>query len=439
MPKSLQDAIRWHRKGRLDKAERIYRALLRADPGQVDALNFLGVLYHQKGAVEPALRLLRRATTRDPAYLDAQVNLARVLLSAGEAQAARATYEQVLRIDAGNALACAGLCALLRAQGEIAAALEMGRRAVASEPAMAGAWVNYANALNADGQYREAAEAYRRGRDLDPTLSAAHRGLSEALYRLEHLPQAPQNIRAERAAAYRAWCEAEGEHPVAGFMLQAVEGGTAPARAPDGFVSALFDDFAERFDEVLGQLEYRVPDLVAERLQALAGVLPPAPLRVLDAGCGTGLCAATLRPLAARLVGVDLSRGMLERAGALSLYDALEHAELVAWLGGTDERFDLVVCADTLCYFGDLDQVLGALARTLAPGGLVLFTVERLDGQGSPDHRLEASGRYRHRRDYLEGALRAGPWEAPWVEAVTLRQEGAETVAGLLVSARRGA
>ena len=38
--------------------------------------------------------------------------------------------------------------------------------------------------------------------------------------------------------------------------------------------------------------------------------------RVLDAGCGTGLCGPLLRPYAKRLVGVDLSSGMLERARA---------------------------------------------------------------------------------------------------------------------------
>ena len=36
--------------------------------------------------------------------------------------------------------------------------------------------------------------------------------------------------------------------------------------------------------------------------------------RILDAGCGTGLCVAFLKPLAAHLVGVDLSGSMLKQA-----------------------------------------------------------------------------------------------------------------------------
>ena len=47
----------------------------------------------------------------------------------------------------------------------------------------------------------------------------------------------------------------------------------------------------------------------------LDGALPSASRpRILDAGCGTGLCGPLLRPLAARLVGVDLSEKMVELA-----------------------------------------------------------------------------------------------------------------------------
>ena len=58
------------------------------------------------------------------------------------------------------------------------------------------------------------------------------------------------------------------------------------------------------------------------------------PVKILDAGCGTGLCGPLLKPWARRLVGVDLSGGMLEKARALQLYD--EHIESL----GVDEMKD---------------------------------------------------------------------------------------------------
>ncbi len=57
-----------------------------------------------------------------------------------------------------------------------------------------------------------------------------------------------------------------------------------------------------------------------------------ASLAVLDAGCGTGLCAPWLVPYAHRLVGVDLSQAMLDKAAARACYDELAKADLVAFL-----------------------------------------------------------------------------------------------------------
>jgi predicted TPR repeat methyltransferase len=51
-------------------------------------------------------------------------------------------------------------------------------------------------------------------------------------------------------------------------------------------------------------------------------------LDVLDAGCGTGLCGTIIAPFACRLVGVDLSEGMLAHAKDKNVYHRLVKAEL---------------------------------------------------------------------------------------------------------------
>src|SRR5215469_3732509 len=55
-----------HRDGRLDDAERGYRATLAADPVHVDALHLLGVLRHQQGQHAEAADLVRRAVELRP-------------------------------------------------------------------------------------------------------------------------------------------------------------------------------------------------------------------------------------------------------------------------------------------------------------------------------------------------------------------------------------
>ncbi len=100
-------------------------------------------------------------------------------------------------------------------------------------------------------------------------------------------------------------------------------------------------------------------------------------IRILDAGCGTGVSTEYLVHLNphAQVVGIDLSAGALEvakerckRSGAnrvefhhLSLYD-------VEQLPG---EFDLINCVGVLHHLSDPIRGIQALAKKLAPGGLM--------------------------------------------------------------------
>lgn len=100
-------------------------------------------------------------------------------------------------------------------------------------------------------------------------------------------------------------------------------------------------------------------------------------IRILDAGCGTGVGTEYLVHLnpQASVVGIDLSEGALavakercQRSGAtrvefhhLSLYD-------VEQLSG---EFDLINCVGVLHHLPDPIRGIQALAKKLAPGGLM--------------------------------------------------------------------
>jgi predicted TPR repeat methyltransferase len=222
-------------------------------------------------------------------------------------------------------------------------------------------------------------------------------------------------------------------------MLAATTGGDAPSRAADTYVRCLFDDFAASFDENLASLQYRAPQLIAERLGREMG--GNAARDMLDAGCGTGLCAPLVRSLAHTLVGVDLSTAMIEKARARGGYDELVIAELCAFMSCRPEAFDVVISADTLVYFGALEDPLRAARSCLRNGGLLIFSVEHGDpqeGSSMPSYRLETHGRYSHSEEYVRGVLEAAGFGGISIETGVLRRERGSGVRGLIVLARAG-
>ncbi len=426
---ALARAIEHHRAGRLDEAERVYRRVLVARPGDPDALHYLGVLSHQRGRGEEAVELIRRAVVAAPQYADAHTNLGNVLKELGRLEEAAAAYRRALELSPHHAPTISNLGATLRALGRLDEAVTAHRRALELAPRSATAHLNLGNALRETGDLDGAIAAFFAAIEIEPSIGA-YQGLGRALYRAGRSDEA--------VGVFQSWLRQEPGNPIALHMLAACSGHDVPARASDGYVQRIFDDMAEGYDEHLRDLGYRGPELAREAIASAAGP-PRQALDVLDAGCGTGLCGAVLRPYARHLAGVDLSDAMLARARGRGMYDELAVAELTAHLGAHPGAFDLVLISDTLVYFGDLGAVLAATAGALRPGGLLVFTVESADDEhadGAPDgYRLNVHGRYSHAAGYLRAQLAAAFTTVSIVPA-TLRHEVGRPVAGYLVTAR---
>jgi predicted TPR repeat methyltransferase len=420
-------AINCHRSGKLEKAEKLYRRALATDPEHVDALHFLGVLLHQRGRTEQGISLLEGALRRAPDCADARNNLGNILMEAGRLEEAVECYRAVLERRPDTAPTLNNLGAALRQLGRTRQAVEVYERAVELSPEVPEVWANYGNALTSERRLEEALAAYRRSIDLSPGRNPAYASLGRLLHRLGRSEEA--------AEVYRSWLVIEPQHPIARHLLAASGGGTAPMRASDEYVRQLFDDFAGSFDAKLEGLRYEGPELVASAIRDVGGGDEVAD--ILDAGCGTGLCGPHLRPLARRLVGVDLSPAMIEKARAREVYDQLIVAELTDFLSRSKQAFDLIASADTVVYFGDLEQLMNAAARCVRPGGCLVFTVEKAASRVESGFELEPHGRYSHTREYVEATLRTAGLSVESITERALRLEEGKKVAGLVVSARR--
>lgn len=288
---------------------------------------------------------------------------------------------------------------------------------------------SYAAGLAEQGDHAAAAELMVQALDLAPGWTAGWQLLGD--YRSE------AGDVAGAADAYRHVQALDTDAIFGASLTLAAHGaGTIPGGTDTGYVSALFDEYAKRFDhELLHDLGYAVPGLLGGIVAAGLGARRVG--RAVDLGCGTGLMGVEIRPFCARLEGVDLSAGMLAEAERKGIYDRLEQAELVAFLDADAGGIDLLTAADVLNYCGALPPVLSAALAALAPRGLFCFSLELHDGAGTLLQRRQL--RYAHNADEALADCRAAGFEIVTADRVALRRERDVPVDGLAVLARKPA
>ena len=350
------------------------------------------------------------------------------LVQQGDLEAAAAAFLSAVTLKSDDANLWNNLGSVRHRQKNYAAAENDYRNALRYDADFAPALGNLAALLMETGREEEASLLTCRAFVLPPLERKSNEMLGIAYYRLGRS--------ADAAACYRAWLREAPGNPIAKYRLIACSGEEVPARTPDTFVKSLFDEMAGNFDEKLvGKLAYRGPQIVAE---LVAGQLPAnGSFDLLDAGCGTGLCAPLFAPYARRLTGVDISAGMLARARQHKEYAELHEAELTAYLRGQHQAYDLIVMADTMIYFGDLRELLAGIRQALRAGGLFAFTTEQpvTEACGDASYHLKPSGRFGHSSAYLARTLAEAGLGIKIERNVTLRSEFCQPIHGIGVLA----
>jgi 2-polyprenyl-6-hydroxyphenyl methylase/3-demethylubiquinone-9 3-methyltransferase len=100
----------------------------------------------------------------------------------------------------------------------------------------------------------------------------------------------------------------------------------------------------------------------------------------LDVGCGAGLLAEPLARLGAKTTGVDASTELIAVARAHAQAMALEVDYRAADVLQIDGSFDLVTCMEVIEHVADPAVFLRALAKRLAPGGLLILSTPNQTG-----------------------------------------------------------
>jgi len=427
---AFERALQLHAEGDYVSAVELYGDISPNSPAFHEGQHFLGIALHHLGRHEQAVSLLRASVA--------------------------ATEE---RVDWAN-----NLGNILNAQGRFAEAVEVFERAVAKAPAQALLWINLGATHERLAQFGQAEHAYQTAIAIEPQSQEPYRLLSSLYERQQKQIEAVRTycsgyIVAPRetttpyllgkayyvlgrlddaAEVYRQWKEAEPDNPIPSHLYAACSSHSAgdliPERCSEDYVNVTFDEYADHFEGKLSQLDYRGPALLeqmmAQRFSTGANLL------VLDAGCGTGLCAPILRPYASEMIGVDLSGSMLDLARQRGLYEALHKMEIGTFLHSIESPYDLIACMDTLIYFGAIEQLFARFHATIKPGGWLIFTTE-ISLDDTKSYQLNPSGRYSHTAPYLRNVMQNCGFDCQMFNHETLRTELQVPVQGVIVLAQR--
>ncbi|MBP7817949.1 MAG: tetratricopeptide repeat protein [Phenylobacterium sp.] len=456
-------------------------------PTSLVALTRYGLERQARGDFQAAVEAFRAVADAAPRQALVWNNLALALGGLGDHEQAAVALRKSLDIDATQVSAWVSLAAALLQLGRPEDAENACDGAIARDPDIADAWQIRAMVLAGRDDFVGAAAAFSRTIEIAGENGALRANLGVTLFKSGAFHEAQRNFDAamaleadadeivemarlcrfvvagldgdmarvaaisrELAGAAEAdtlfktallcldWAGHKGPAALIGQTWASLRPGNLEARhmadaamgrpverQPAAFVAQHFDGMAEQFDEKLvGRLGYRGP----EEIRALMAdwMQPDGSLDVLDMGCGTGLCGPVLRPYALRLIGVDLSDGMLAKAREGGLYDELRCADLVDTLRQPGARWDMIVAGDTFPYVGTLGDVFDGAAKALKPGGWLIFSTEAAEGDGVT---LRGNGRYAHGRGYMAD-LAAGRFEIIERRSTMLRREAGVALEG---------
>ncbi len=462
----VQQANRLLVSGRFDAARTVIAALRHSTPATPDADHIEARLCMAQGNLPDAIRLLDGAIDRTPAspalhLLRAE---ARSRFDDHAGAAADAAEATVLAPEDSRAKATLGL--IMIELGQLPDAVACLHDAVQRTPTLGAAWRGLAEAMTRLGDSPAAAAVHDAAianvphdaplrlaammaamrernfqRALALGLAARQDGMADAcIFGLLGHAYSKLGRHPEAAEYYQDALRLAPEDPYVRHLVRAAGMLPGTDSAPLPYLEAVFDGYADNFDQHLTSLGYRVPGAIRDTLDHLIEQGRITSLGdVLDLGCGTGLVGSFIADLPlTSLTGIDISENMIAKARAKALYTDFAVADIGAYLNATPTRWNVVLGGDVLCYRGALDSLFASAATALRPGGWLICNVEHDPTAPAPGWRLEAQGRYAHHADYVRACLANAGLQTIELRPETLRYEGCAPVNGLIITARKG-
>ncbi len=180
----IQSGLQFHQQGAFDKAARLYEKVLKKEPGNLAALNFLADARLREGKPARAVQTAQKALKLKADMPGTLFILANALGAMGRHAEAAEHLEEAIRLKPDYADAYLSLGNAYRELGEGGKSLAAHEKLSDLSPGFAEARFNLANAYRREGLLEEAAEEYAETLRLDPRMAVAHSNLAGTLSKL---------------------------------------------------------------------------------------------------------------------------------------------------------------------------------------------------------------------------------------------------------------
>lgn len=433
------------------EAEKCYRQALQLQPSYTDAHYNLANLLTKQQKYAEAIKHYQQAITLEPEHIEAHAHLGQILQQQEQLEEAVNHYQKVLQYDENHIMTQHNLATVLVKQGRMDEATEHFLKTLQLDPQHAEALHNLGTIYLLINKPNEALKYFLRLAELKPDAEVYYnigtlymqldRHDDAIQYLQEALKLLPNNLDTylNLAAAYlkkedipnatkyyQAAFKLKPEDKEIKYILNALEQNEIPEAAPNEYLQHLFDQYAPYFEKHLQFLDYRVPDLLYNAIATLK--LKNQELAILDLGCGTGLAGEKFRPLAKKLIGIDISSKMIEVAANKHLYDELKVTDIKQALTDFTE-LDLILAADVFTYIGDLEEIFSKAYHALNEKGYFAFTTEKTRHY---PYTLQKSARYAHANKYIKKLAKNNHFKILKQDEVILRKQKNHPVEGYL-------
>ena len=427
--KLLKKAINKHKAGQFAAAQSLYRKLLKANPNHVDANYMLGTLYAEQGDGEKAVHYLKVSETLAPESPFIKNNLGNAYRVMGELESAAQSYEKALAIQPDMVEALNNLAIVQRRLSQNDNAIALYKAAISHSPNFSEAHYNLGKSYWDDQQFDNAMACFQRVLDIKPQHALAFHELGNC-----YMKQGNRDKAIECFEQYLALVDVD--ECGAGLKLSYLKGGELPERQPESLIVQTYEKKARTWDTDVtrSDMAFLGPQHMAEAVNKY--VNENNPLLTLDLGCGTGLCAESLKSVSSVLHGVDVSSQMLNIARGKQLYDELFCDDIVHYMSSTDKQYDLILASGVLIFFGDLQPVLMAAHQILNKHGLLIFTLYRSNGEPVE---IRDNMHFAHSESYIKDLAAALSFEPVTVDEVVHEYENNIPQPGFVVCLKRNA